>query len=183
MCFLGNGRKFEINSIADTGSSKGIINAKIVKENNLKVEKGRRIKLLNANGKKMAVDGIVKLKCFPKFINKKYNQEELRSIDTEFIVSPDLKSRLLLSCDNLKEMGSISKDFANVEVDEEYVSRSTTDIGDNMVGLNYQQRGDSYALLREYHDIFKDEIDDKKHIGEECGIVFKKNVKIVPSKC
>ena len=52
-----------------------------------------------------------------------------------------------------------------------------------MVWLNYQQRGDIYALLREYHDIFKDEIDHKKHIGEECGIVFKKNVKIVPSKC
>ena len=102
ICFNEQGKKFKVDCIADTGSSKAIMSTRISNSNNLTVDTKRKIRLFNANGKRMQVEGIVKMKCHPRMINGKLNRLKRKCIDTEFIVSSDLKSDVLLSCTDLK---------------------------------------------------------------------------------
>ena len=105
--------------IADTGSSKPIMSSRISNSNNLKVDASRNIKLFNANGKRMLVDGITTAKCYPKLINGKINILKRKCIETEFIVSSDVKADILLSCTELKRIGVIPENFPDVTMEEE----------------------------------------------------------------
>ena len=97
----------------------------------------------------MQVEGIVKMKCHPRMINGKLNRLKRKCIDTEFIVSSDLKSDVLLSCTDLKRMGVIPENFPNITLTEECESLETkmnnhedfncmeSNSEENMIGLTY----------------------------------------------
>ena len=117
-------------------------------------------------------------------INQRKNKNRKKTIQTEFIVSPDIHNEVLLSCTDLKRMGSISWRFPDVEIDEsegKHSSRKIESKEDN--GLNQKQKKEIEKLLDEYEDILRDTIDDKKSIGEEADIHFKKDIEIKPFKC
>ena len=102
ICFNAEGKKFKVNCVADTGSSKAIMSTRISNSNNLTVDTNRNIRLFNANGKRMLAEGVATMKCYPKLINGKINRLQRKCNKTEFIVSSDLKSDILLSCTDLK---------------------------------------------------------------------------------
>ena len=52
-------------------------------------------------------------------------------LETEFIVSSDLKADILLSCTDLKRMGVISENFPNVTIEEE-CSLSEDEVNDDI---------------------------------------------------
>ena len=150
----------------------------------LPIDTSRNIKLFNANGKEMRVTGITYCSTYPKMINQRKNKNRKKTIQTEFIVSPDIHNEVLLSCTDLKRMGSISWRFPDVEIDEsegKHSSRKIESKEDN--GLNQKQKKEIEKLLDEYEDILRDTIDDKKSIGEEADIHFKKDIEIKPFKC
>ena len=64
------------------------------------------------------VDGVTTAKCYPKLINGRINTSRRKCIETEFIVSSDVKADILLSCTELKTMGVIPEDFPNVSMEE-----------------------------------------------------------------
>ena len=183
--FIQNGEpKMDFNCVADTGSSKAIMAKNLWKKNNFTIDTSRNIKLFNANGKEMRVTGITYCSTYPKMINQRKNKNRKKTIQTEFIVSPDIHNEVLLSCTDLKRMGSISWRFPDVEIDEsegKHSSRKIESKEDN--GLNQKQKKEIEKLLDEYEDILRDTIDDKKSIGEEADIHFKKDIEIKPFKC
>ena len=184
ICFNAEGRKFQVDCVADTGSSKGIMSTRISNYNNLTVDKKRVIRLFNANGKRMTVEGVVTVKCYPKLINGKINKLQRKCIKTEFIVSSDLKSDILLSCTDLKKMGVIPEDFPNVTIkDDPEDSCMESSLDENMEGLSQAEMKEIHDLIKEFDDVLKDNIDDKQYIGSECDITFKKDIPIVPFKC
>ena len=163
ICFNAEGKRFQVNCVADTGSSKGIMSTRISNSNNLTVDKNRIIRLFNANGKRMIVEGVATMKCYPKLINGKINKLQRKSIKTEFIVSSDLKSDILLSCTDLKRMGVIPEDFPNVTVRESCNEATELDnpedncmesnLDDNMEGLTQWERKEVHDLIKEFDDV------------------------------
>ena len=171
ICFNEQGKRFKVDSIADTGSSKAIMSTRIANSNNVTIDNKRKIRLFNANGKQMKVEGIAKMKCYPRIINGKLNRSKRKCIDTEFIVSSDLKSDVLLSCSDLKRMGVIPESFPNITIPEESKSYETEETNfecmeskseENMIGLTYSERKEINDLIKEFDDVLKDNIDDKK---------------------
>ena len=53
ICFEAGGKEFNVQCIADTGSSKSIMSSKISDSYSLNLDTSRKIKLFNANGKMM----------------------------------------------------------------------------------------------------------------------------------
>ena len=136
------------------------MSTRISNSNNLTVDKKRKIRLFNANGKRMQVEGVAKMKSYPRMINGKLNRLKRKCIDTEFIVSSDLKSDVLLSCTDLKRMGVIPESFPNITLDEECESSETKEMNydgefdcmesnteDNMIGLTYSERKEISDLM------------------------------------
>ena len=119
ICFEAGGKEFNIQCIADTGSSKGIMSSKISDSYGLELDTSRKIKLFNANGKMMKVIGVTKAKCYPQIMNGRKNTGKGKCVETEFIVSSDVKANILLSCNELKLMGIIPEDFPKVNTEEE----------------------------------------------------------------
>ena len=66
----------------------------------------------------MRVSGVTKTKCYPKIIDGKENTENIKCVETEFIVSPDVRAKILLSCHELKTMGILVKDFPTAKTIE-----------------------------------------------------------------
>ena len=95
------------------------MSSRISNSSNLRVDASRNIKMFNANGKRMLVNGITNMKCYPKLINGKINILKRKCIATEFIVSLDVKADILLSCTELKKIGVIPENFPNVTMEEE----------------------------------------------------------------
>ena len=106
--------KMDYSCVADTGSSKGVMAENLYEKHNFAIDTSRKIKLFNANGKPMRVTGIAYCTTYPKKINQRKNKNKRKAIQTEFIVSPDIRDEVLLSCTDLKRMGSISWKFPEV---------------------------------------------------------------------
>ena len=88
-------------------------------------------------------------------------------------------------------MGVIPESFPNITIPEESKSYETEETNfecmeskseENMIGLTYSERKEINDLMKEFDDVLKDNIDDKKYVGEECDIIFKTDIPIVPYK-
>jgi hypothetical protein len=160
---------FSFSCMPDTGSTRTIILLNLAKKHNLITSlKKPHMKLMNASGKRMQIEGLATIQVQPRYINNKKNKGK-RWKTVEAIVLDAMKDEILLGWGDLKKLGCISDNFPMVMDEDGH--------GDSGTHKCRQTKGREVLikLLDKYKDVISDDLSKGLVMPGKMGIFLKKD--------
>jgi len=156
--FIHSRGSFRVKATPDTGATRTIVSASLLKRNNVEISCESKAKLFTADGKRMPCEGEI------KFTARCAGQ----TAEINAIVSSALQDEILVSWHDLQSLGIISKEFP-------------APIHAKQIITDFSKLMETFAT--EFEDVMRDTLSNEPMSGEPMVIRLKDNVDIVPRKC